>query len=300
MDFGGQAQQLTLLELIYYCARVWLTSLVDNARFLDCLSADYLRIREVVPGRLAARVPSCPDWTVGDLVQHVGQVYLHKVECMREGAERETDWPPAGLRDEEPVALLDRAFAELVHELITRDPAEPGGTWYPPDPTVGFWFRRMAQESVIHRIDAELGAGVAVSPIPSDLAVDGTDELLRIFVGWAFSKWPEDFTAALENSPGRTYLIRCDATADSPQVSWVVRTAPGSLTVEGGPGEQPHGAVVPDVAVSGSPAAVLRWGWNREVPGRAGTGSAPGDEVTVTGDAGALAELRACVVEATQ
>jgi hypothetical protein len=51
------------------------------------------------------------------------------------------------------VALLDRSYAALVGELTTRDPSDRGGTWYEPDPTVGFWGRRMAQESVIHRID---------------------------------------------------------------------------------------------------------------------------------------------------
>jgi uncharacterized protein (TIGR03083 family) len=161
---------------------------MENSRFLACLEADYRRIREVVPGHLAAPVPSCPDWTMADLTRHVGEVYLHKVECMREGHAPKTDWPPAGLGNEEPVALLDRSYADLVAELTTRDPAAPGGTWYAPDPTVGFWIRRMAQESVIHRIDAELGAGAPIAPIPDDLAIDGIDELLKVFVAYSFSR----------------------------------------------------------------------------------------------------------------
>ena len=99
---------------------------MDNSRFLACLEADYRRLREVAGGHLGARVPTCPDWTVADLTRHVGQVYLHKVECMRTGDEVETDWPPAGLQDEEPVALLDRSYAALVRELTTRDPSDPG------------------------------------------------------------------------------------------------------------------------------------------------------------------------------
>src|SRR5579862_4041971 len=148
---------------------------MDNARFLSCLEADYRRLREVVAGHLDARVPTCPDWSVTDLARHVGEVYLHKVECMQAGGPWETEWPPAGLMDEEPLALLDRSYAELVAELTTRDPGAPGGTWYTPDPTVGFWFRRMAQETVIHRVDAELGASASVAPIPDDLAIDGID-----------------------------------------------------------------------------------------------------------------------------
>ena len=116
----------------------------------------------------------------------------------------------AGLKDEEPLELLDRAYGELVAELTTRDPGAPGGTWYPPDPTVGFWFRRMAQESVIHRIDAELGAGAAIAPVPADLAVDGVDELLKVFVAYSVEYWGDYFTEALANSPGRIYQIETD------------------------------------------------------------------------------------------
>lgn len=240
---------------------------MDNSRFLECLRADYRRIREVVPEHLSARVPTCPDWTVAELTRHVGQVYLHKVECMREDGLRETDWPPTGLADEEPVALLDRAYAELVGELTTRDPSAPGGTWYPPDPTVGFWFRRMAQETVIHRIDAELGTGVAIAPVPDDLAVDGVDELLKVFVAHSVDAWGEYFTEVLADSPGRTYKIHSVVTADSPGATWWVRTSPGHFTVEGGPGEALSEEPVPDVTVSGTPADLLRWSWNRETPG---------------------------------
>jgi uncharacterized protein (TIGR03083 family) len=266
---------------------------MENARFLDCLDADYRRIREVVPGQLSARVPSCPGWDVADLVRHVGEVYLHKVECMRAGGPLETEWPPAGLGDEEPVGLLDRAYSALAAEFIARDPADPGGTWYEPDPTVGFWIRRMAQESVIHRIDAELGAGAAVAAVPDDLAVDGVDELLKVFVAYAFSKWPEDFTEALKDSPGRTFLIRADVTQDTPGVSWVINTAPDRLTVTGGPDEKLADAVAPDATVSGTPTDILRWAWNRETPGEA-------SPVRVAGNAEALGEFRECVVEATQ
>ena len=212
---------------------------------------------------------------------------------MRDGGERETDWPPAGLKDEEPVALLDRAYSELVAELTTRDPADIGGTWYPPDPTVGFWFRRMAQESVIHRIDAELGAGAPVAPVPDDLALDGIDEILRVFVAYAVDAWGDYFTEALAGSPGRALKIQAAATADSPSVTWLVRTSQGHFTVRGGPAEKLADEPIPDVTIVGAPADVLRWSWNRETPGDP-------SPVTVEGDPVALAEFRRCVVIATQ
>lgn len=250
---------------------------MEYSRFLDCLAADFARLRELVPTDPEAAVPSCPGWTVADLTRHVGGVYLHKTLAMREGAEPDP-WPPAELADEEPLALLDRAYAGLLDEFAARKPEDPAGSWYTPDQTVGFWIRRMAQETVIHRIDAELGAGQPVAPIPDDLAVDGIDELLG-FVTYGSVEWADYFAPVVTGSPGRTYTVRTDGAA------WRIRSGPGLFAVEDGD------AVEADATVSGAPAAVLRWVWNRE--------NGPSD-VTVEGPADAVDELKRCIATATQ
>jgi uncharacterized protein (TIGR03083 family) len=145
---------------------------MEYSRYLDCLDTDYARLRDVAPMDPAASVPTCPGWTVADLTRHVAE---HKTVIMREGAEPDP-WPPKELADEEQVALLDRAYAGLLDELVSRKPEDPALSWYGPDQTVGFWYRRMAEETVIHRIDAELGTAQPVEPIPDDLAIDGIDE----------------------------------------------------------------------------------------------------------------------------
>lgn len=254
---------------------------MDNSRYLDCLAADYARLRAVVPDKLAAPVPTCPGWTVADLTRHVGEVYLHKTLAMREGVEPET-FPPPGLAGEDPVALLDRTYAGLRAEFAARKPADPAGAWYTPDQTVGFWIRRMAQETVIHRIDAELGAGQPVDPVPDDLAVDGIDELLKVFVAFGVAEWGEYFTEVLAGSPGRTYLVRTDGAA------WRARTGPGQFEVTDGAGDG-----TADVTVAGPPEAVLRWVWNRESPGQP-------CQVAVQGAPEAVEELHRCIVIGTQ
>ena len=264
---------------------------MQPSRFLQCLSADYERIRAVVPGHLDAPVPTCPDWTVRDLTQHVGAVYLHKATTLRDG-KQPTDWPPPGINDEDPVELLDRAYAEMVEQLTSRNPEDPSETWYPPEQTVGFWIRRMAQESVIHRIDAELGVGVPVAAIPDDLAIDGIDELLKLFVAFNMVKWPEDLAEALDGSVGHACKITSGSSA-ADTVFWRVETSPATLTVLGGPTASPPAAATADVTVSGTPAAVLRWAWNRETPGQP-------SGVAIEGDLNALAEFRRCVVLSTQ
>ncbi|WP_030264826.1 maleylpyruvate isomerase family mycothiol-dependent enzyme [Streptomyces sp. NRRL B-24484] len=254
---------------------------MDNARYLECLAADFTRLRSVVPIAPSASVPTCPGWTVTDLARHVGGVYQHKIAAMREGAEPE-QWPPEGLDDEDPLALLDRAYAGLLAEFAARRPEDPGGSWYAPDRTVGFWIRRMAQETVIHRIDAELGTGQRIAPVPADLAADGIDELLKVFVAYGVAEWGEYFTEVLDGSPGRSYEVRTEGAV------WRVRTGPGLFTVEDGQGDRPADAVV-----SGPPAAVLRWVWNRQ-------DGDPAPGLTVEGDRDAVAELKRCIVTATQ
>ena len=83
-----------------------------------------------------------------------------------------------GLDRRARLELLDRAYAALTSKFAARRPEEQAYTWYSPDQRVGFWIRRMAQETVIHRVDAELADGELLAAIPADLAADGIDELL--------------------------------------------------------------------------------------------------------------------------
>ena len=166
---------------------------MEDSRYLQCLAADYGDLRDAASAaELTANVPSCPGWTVADLVRHVAQVYLHKVALMRTGEEPE-EWPPPSLAAEAPLAALGRAYGALRAEFRTRGPGLPALTWYDPDQTVAFWIRRMAQETVIHRIDAELAAGLPVTPVPDDLAADGVDEVLKRMLAYGSVTWPEDF-----------------------------------------------------------------------------------------------------------
>lgn len=257
---------------------------MEFTRFSECLAADFDRLRAVAATDLSAEVPTCPGWTMTDLVQHVGAVYLHKSAAMREGAEP-TTWPPDGINDEDPLALLDRAYAELTGEFATRRPADPAGTWYGPDQTVGFWIRRMAQETVIHRIDAELAAGEPVAAVPDDLAVDGVDELLKVFVAFGVAAWGDYFSQILGEAPGYEFALRTDGGG------WRVRTGPGRFDVADDAADAADAPA--DASIAGPPAALLRWVWNREAAGQP-------SGVTVEGSPDAVSVLRRCIVTATQ
>jgi uncharacterized protein (TIGR03083 family) len=257
---------------------------MEDARLLDTFAADYARLRDVAARDLAAAVPTCPGWTVADLVRHVAQVYLHKAETMRLGHWPEP-WPPAGLGDEESIALLVRSHDELIAQFAAHEPTDPALTWHPPEQTVRFWIRRMAQETVIHRVDAELALGEPVTPIPDDLAVDGIDELLQVFLLYDEEAWDEEFAPVLAKSPGHQVAVRV------PGAEWLIETEPEAVAVT-----TAFGAAIEhldethiDATITGPPAAVFRRLWNRG-----------GDPVTESGDQAALTELRALLTAATQ
>jgi uncharacterized protein (TIGR03083 family) len=251
---------------------------MEFARLLTCLETDAAGLREAAGGNLDAPVPTCPEWTVADLVQHVAEVYLHKTECMRRG-EFPQPWPP-DRGQEPPLERLDRAGAGLAAEFAARDPGSATVTWYEPDQTVGFWIRRMAQETVIHRVDAELARGPA-GPIPADLALDGISEVLECFLRYGSQRWPEEF-AGLPDHATPPVLVTAGGDA------WLVRAAKDGVTVRPTPAESPAGDAA--ARVGGDPESVLLWLWRRV-----------GDErVTVSGDRDLVAGLRRLLLDATQ
>lgn len=250
---------------------------MKSERFIECLRADYARLREVVAGGdRSAPVPTCPGWSLDDLARHVAEVYLHKVECMRQGKHPD-GWPPDN-SGSETLALLDRSFAALTAEFDAREPADRAYTWYGPEQNVAFWIRRMAQETVIHRVDAELAAGVPLAAIPDDLAVDGIDELLLAFLAYGSATWPEDFAGILPAGDGHAVHV---ATVGG---SWLITPKPSGVSIA--PGEPAAAAA----RVTGEPADVLLWLWNR----------AGDDVVRIDGETAAVTLLRRCLDAATQ
>ena len=252
---------------------------MDDSRYLECLAADYGDLRDAAAAvELTVPVPTCPGWTMGDLVFHVAEVYLHKVTVMRTG-EWPEQWPPPGAEQEAELPLLGRAYGELIAEFSARQPADATPTWYDPDQTVAFWIRRMAQETVIHRIDAELAAGLPVTPVPDDLAVDGVDEVLKRFLGYDVEALDQVKGGHLATDGSQDTI-----TVLAGQTAWAVRPSPHQVVVDDGASENPR------VVIQAAPDPMLRWLW-----GRGGN-----DAVRLTGDKAWAGYLRRMLAAATQ
>jgi uncharacterized protein (TIGR03083 family) len=155
--------------------------------WLDALRVDGQAFRAAVgEADLGADVPSCPGWTVADLVGHLDHVYrsvsTHIVRAVTTPPER----PVRANFADEPLAadLLsswDEQFAKLVSTLEVVDPELPAWNWAPQVKRAGFWHRRMAHETSIHRWDAQIAIGLG-EPIDSRLAADGVAEVLETYL----------------------------------------------------------------------------------------------------------------------
>ncbi|MFC8830203.1 maleylpyruvate isomerase family mycothiol-dependent enzyme [Streptomyces sp. NPDC057137] len=144
------------------------------------VQTDLLR-SDVRAADLTAPVPTCPGWSLGQLLRHVGGTH-HWAEIVVRT--RATSPVPEDLvndvsahADADP-REMDAWVAEgatgLADALRAAGPAER--VWTPgPGGTTAFWARRMLHEAVVHRADANWAVG-AEFVVAEDLAADGIDE----------------------------------------------------------------------------------------------------------------------------
>jgi len=124
---------------------------------------------------LDAPVPSCPGWDVAELLAHIGGVHRWARSVLAgERAFPAVDVPPG---PERPTWVTAGA-SDLADALEAADPNTPAWSWT-DDRTVGFWARRQAAETAVHRVDAELATGEP-RPVERELAVDAIDEFLAM------------------------------------------------------------------------------------------------------------------------
>jgi uncharacterized protein (TIGR03083 family) len=189
-------------------------------------------LREAVRGAdLARRVPTCPDWTIGELAVHVGRAHRWVGTIIRTRADREVpddgehvpDYQPAGGAEHPDPQALDAwlaAGAESVAEALGEaGPDRPVWTWAAPH-TCAFWARRMAMETLVHRADAALAAG---RPYPTDpeLAADALDEWFELLSDPEQAAQDEELAALLGNGQS----LHLHAT-DVPGAEWLIVGGP--------------------------------------------------------------------------
>lgn len=142
----------------------------------------------------APPIPSCPGWSMSDLLFHLGFVHRYVTHIVgqrltappdpteRTFLDLPTDtqgWPvPERAPNHGPVpaSLIDwftDGAAALEALFASRDPDEPVWT-SSRERNVGFWARMQSIEAAVHRWDAENAIGEP-QPIDADLAADAVE-----------------------------------------------------------------------------------------------------------------------------
>jgi uncharacterized protein (TIGR03083 family) len=198
---------------------------------------------------LAARVPSCPEWTVDDLTRHIGNVNRLWTGHV---ARRSMDPPDFSTVSEAAPDDGDdrfewvRAGGQALADVLAATPEDTPMWTFPGPGTVRFWARRQAHEAVMHRCDAEL-ANSELGSIDADVAADGVNEYFDLF--------PLLPAAQAITGDGETVHFHCT----DREVEWLVTLTPDGLTLHP---EHAKG----DVAVRGTANAIMLAVWNRIGP----------------------------------
>ena len=221
---------------------------------------------------LDAPVPSCPGWTVRDLLSHHGNVLRGWADVVAAGA---ADAAPVWMADEEGVGPWEpmgeewqpwyvashRGFRAAV-EAAGED--APAWAWWQhvAPTTAGTIARHQVVEACVHRWDAQLAAGLTADPLPEDAAADGVTEVLTISLAAEPPPWggpPTSVAILAEGLPG-----------------WLLVGADGAITAR--PLETDD---APSATVAGSPGDIVLMFYER----------LPLTSLDVTGDRDAAAAL---------
>ncbi|HEY3608619.1 MAG TPA: maleylpyruvate isomerase family mycothiol-dependent enzyme, partial [Pseudonocardiaceae bacterium] len=130
------------------------------------------------PGALGVPVPSCPEWTVADLVRHLGEVQGWWTLALRGNGSKPNT---ADLSTPGPDLLSwwRQCSGEFLTTLRATPTDAPAWCWWndAQRDTAGAVAWRQAHEAVVHLWDAQAALG-AQTPIGAEVAADGVDEFV--------------------------------------------------------------------------------------------------------------------------
>jgi uncharacterized protein (TIGR03083 family) len=235
---------------------------LEHGRFCDEVVHQTDLLVGVVEGAdLSATVPTAPDWSLADLLRHVGG-NLRAVEmAVRTGTavtEPKRQVPghagPAGDDLGALAAWLSEAAGMAARALAKAGPDAEAQVWVVRWPTAA-WARRAAQDLVVHRADAAGTVGAAYTVAP-DLAADAIDEFLDLMSSQASRSG-----ASAPEGPALTGSIHLHAGDTGPEVpsEWLIELGSPTFAWR-------HAHEKATVAVRGPVADVLRVVYRRLSP----------------------------------
>jgi uncharacterized protein (TIGR03083 family) len=165
---------------------------MEIAEHIEALRRDGTLLAEAA-GRvdLDTPIPTAPEWNMRQLVQHIGDVHrwaaTHVAEQRMKRIDRVEEIAGPLPEDSDLLDWFHQGHEFLIETLEKAGPDVQCYTFLPAPSPLAFWARRQAHETGMHRADAESPGG-RITPFPSDLAVDGVEEMLFGFL----SRRPDD------------------------------------------------------------------------------------------------------------
>jgi len=251
---------------------------VDTSPLLKQLRSEVEQFGQLVtaalPGSADSPVPACEGMVLAELVRHLGSVHHLVTDWVRDGR-RPTAWTQAPEVGQDLAGWALRGSADMLEALTGHSPTQPCATWSATDRTVGFWIRRMAHETAVHRVDAAQAVG-ELWRVDPELAEDGVAEALELWLG---TRLGSDVGGS-----GRAVRLIARAETSGAVVDWTVRPLKTIVEFGAGPANV-------DVTLSGTPAALWAWTWGR---------SDADHPIDTVGDQDAADELRGLLGRAQQ
>ncbi|QDY09388.1 maleylpyruvate isomerase family mycothiol-dependent enzyme [Micromonospora sp. HM134] len=209
----------------------------DLLRLMDERS-DAFRAAVAAAPSLDVRVPTCPEWTLLDLVRHLGEGRRRWAAIVAAGpadAPPATPTPVAPRDREDLLAWFTASTGELLDALREAGPERGCWTWWGSSQapqTTGAVARHQLQQVAVHTYDAQVAVG-GPQPLPDAVALDGVDEFLTTCVATTVA-WPHapaivDYHAAEGRSwriwfsadGARTARLPTPAAVEDPAVAYV-------------------------------------------------------------------------------
>jgi uncharacterized protein (TIGR03083 family) len=153
---------------------------MDPATHIAYLRADAERMASAFEvGPADAHVDACPGWDVRALVEHMAFIHRWADFAVRNARAPGAGEIPASSDGHDLAAYLREGAARLADDLDEVDPDAPTWHVFPVERTMRVWARRQAQETGMHRWDAE-HATTGSSSFDPAFAGDGIDEYFHL------------------------------------------------------------------------------------------------------------------------
>lgn len=187
----------------------------DLLRLIDERSTAFRAAVSSAPS-LDEQVPTCPEWTLFDLAQHLGEGRRRWAATVAAGpaaagpVRSGPEGAPAAPREREALlAWLAASTQQLLDALREAGPDRGCWTWWGTSQspqTCGAVARHQLQEIMVHTYDAQLTVGVP-QPLPDEVALDGVEEFLSTCCATT-SAWPHEPAAVdYHATEGRSWRL---------------------------------------------------------------------------------------------